>query len=171
MLYRKCTVVICENHCLTFSEQNLINQVLNIFWLNWPQVNVFFRCWNLFQAVKLINTFPMFPGLAVKNLPAFHLLQASLLRSQDSLFCCQLLRTLQTIWEKDPANFFLLEWTVQSMAQLATCVWRKPAPVQKLFFSMLKMVESPILTEEKSLLCSFPFMQHANMVCLTCLLF
>ncbi|XP_072247156.1 WD repeat- and FYVE domain-containing protein 4 isoform X1 [Leuresthes tenuis] len=79
-------------------------------------------------------------GLAVKNLPAFHLLQASLLRSQDSLFCCQLLQTLKTIWEKDPANFFLLEWTVQSMAQLATCVWRKPAPVQKLFFSMLKMV-------------------------------
>ncbi|XP_031730721.1 WD repeat- and FYVE domain-containing protein 4 isoform X5 [Anarrhichthys ocellatus] len=79
-------------------------------------------------------------GLAVKNLPAFHLLQASLLRSHDSLLCCQLLRTLQTIWERDPANFFLLEWTVQSLAQLAACVWRKPAPVQKLFFSLLEMV-------------------------------
>uniref|UniRef100_A0A3B5LV97 Alfy-like armadillo-like repeat domain-containing protein n=1 Tax=Xiphophorus couchianus TaxID=32473 RepID=A0A3B5LV97_9TELE len=80
-------------------------------------------------------------SLAVKNLPAFHLLQASLLRSQDSHFCCQLLRTLQTIWEKDPANFFLLEWTVQSMAQLATRVCRKPLPVQKIFFSMLEMNE------------------------------
>ncbi|XP_047459291.1 WD repeat- and FYVE domain-containing protein 4 isoform X2 [Mugil cephalus] len=79
-------------------------------------------------------------GLAVKNLPAFHLLQASLLRSQDSLFCCQLLRTLQTIWERDPANFFLLEWSVQSMAQLAPCVWRKPVPAQKIFFSLLEMV-------------------------------
>ncbi|XP_044069032.1 WD repeat- and FYVE domain-containing protein 4 isoform X3 [Siniperca chuatsi] len=83
---------------------------------------------------------PLTKGAAVKNLPAFHLLQASLLRSQDSLLCCQLLRTLQTIWDRDPANFFLLEWTVQSMAQLAACVWRKPAPVQKLFFSLLEMV-------------------------------
>uniref|UniRef100_A0A3Q1F0J1 Alfy-like armadillo-like repeat domain-containing protein n=1 Tax=Acanthochromis polyacanthus TaxID=80966 RepID=A0A3Q1F0J1_9TELE len=83
---------------------------------------------------------PLTKGLAIKNLPAFHLLQASLLRSQDSLLCCQLLRTLQSIWERDPANFFLLEWTVQSMAQLAACVWQKPAPVQKLFFSLLEMV-------------------------------
>ncbi|XP_045926188.1 WD repeat- and FYVE domain-containing protein 4 isoform X1 [Micropterus dolomieu] len=83
---------------------------------------------------------PLTKGAAVKNLPAFHLLQAALLRSQDSLLCCQLLRTLQTIWESDRANFFLLEWTVQSMAQLAACVWRKPAPVQKLFFSLLEMV-------------------------------
>uniref|UniRef100_A0A3Q2NX03 WDFY family member 4 n=1 Tax=Fundulus heteroclitus TaxID=8078 RepID=A0A3Q2NX03_FUNHE len=83
---------------------------------------------------------PLTKGLAVKNLPAFHLLQASLLRSQDCLFCCQLLRTLQTIWEKDPANFFLLEWTVQSMAQLAVRVNCKPLPVVKIFFSMLEMV-------------------------------
>ncbi|XP_030297212.1 WD repeat- and FYVE domain-containing protein 4 isoform X1 [Sparus aurata] len=83
---------------------------------------------------------PLTKGLSVKNLPAFHLLQSSLLRSQDSLLCCQLLRTLRTIWERDPANFFLLEWTVQSMAQLAGCVWSKPAPVQKIFFSLLEMV-------------------------------
>ena len=84
----------------------------------------------------------MYPsaGSSVKNLPAFNLLQASLLRSQDSLLCCKLLRTLQTIWERDPANFFLLEWTVQSMAQLAACVWCKPVAVQKMFFSMLEMV-------------------------------
>ncbi|XP_024660429.2 WD repeat- and FYVE domain-containing protein 4 isoform X1 [Maylandia zebra] len=83
---------------------------------------------------------PLTKGLAVKNLRAFHLLQASLMHSEDSLLACQLLRTLQTIWERDPANFFLLEWTVQSVAQLATCVWRKPAPVQKLFFSLVEMV-------------------------------
>ncbi|XP_054655209.1 WD repeat- and FYVE domain-containing protein 4 isoform X2 [Dunckerocampus dactyliophorus] len=77
---------------------------------------------------------------SVKNLPAFHLLQDSLLRSQDSLLCCQILRTLQMIWERDKANFFLLEWTVQTMAQLAACVWRKPKAVQALFCSMLEMV-------------------------------
>lgn len=78
----------------------------------------------------------------MKNLPAFHLLQASLLSSEDCQLCCQLLRTLQTIWERDTANFFLLEWTVQSMAQVATCVCRKPVPVQKQFFSMLEMVRA-----------------------------
>ncbi|KAK2824252.1 hypothetical protein Q5P01_021427 [Channa striata] len=83
---------------------------------------------------------PLTKGFAVKNLQAFHLLQASLLRSQDSLLCCQLLRTLQSIWERDPANFFLLEWTVQSVTQLAACVWSKPRTVQKVFFSLVEMV-------------------------------
>ncbi|KAM9364693.1 WD repeat- and FYVE domain-containing protein 4 isoform 2-T2 [Pholidichthys leucotaenia] len=83
---------------------------------------------------------PLTKGLAVKNLRAFHLLQASLLRSQDSLLCCQLLQALQMIWERDPANFFLLEWTVQSVTQLAACIWLKPTPVQKQFFTLLEMV-------------------------------
>lgn len=78
----------------------------------------------------------------MKNLRAFHLLQASLLSSEDCLLCCQLLTTLQTIWERDTANFFLLEWTVQTMAQVATCVCCKPVPVQKQFFSMLEMVRA-----------------------------
>ncbi|CAJ1067579.1 WD repeat- and FYVE domain-containing protein 4 isoform X1 [Xyrichtys novacula] len=83
---------------------------------------------------------PLTKGSAVKNLKAFLLLQSSLLRCQDCLLCCQLLRTVQTIWERDPANFFLLEWTVQTMSQLAVCMWQKPAPVRKLFFSLLEMV-------------------------------
>ncbi|TNN00036.1 hypothetical protein fugu_013068 [Takifugu bimaculatus] len=83
---------------------------------------------------------PLTKGSTVKNLSAFHLLQSSLIRSHDSLLCCQLLRTLQTIWEKDPTNFFLLEWTVQTMRQLSACVQQKPASVQKLFFSLLEMI-------------------------------
>ncbi|XP_011601683.2 WD repeat- and FYVE domain-containing protein 4 isoform X2 [Takifugu rubripes] len=83
---------------------------------------------------------PLTKGSTVKNLSAFHLLQSSLMRSHDSLLCCQLLRTLQTIWEKDPTNFFLLEWTVQTMRQLSACVRQKPASVQKLFFSLLEMI-------------------------------
>ncbi|XP_056147480.1 WD repeat- and FYVE domain-containing protein 4 [Lampris incognitus] len=83
---------------------------------------------------------PLTKGLAVKNLPAFHVLQSSFLRSEDPLLCRQILRTLRTIWEWDPANFFLLEWTIQSFAQLASNVWRKPAPVHKPFFSMLETV-------------------------------
>ncbi|XP_068183056.1 WD repeat- and FYVE domain-containing protein 4 isoform X2 [Antennarius striatus] len=83
---------------------------------------------------------PLTKGSAVKNLPAFHLLQACLLHSEDSTLCCQLLQTLQALWERDTANFFLLEWRAQSMAQLAACIWCKPVPVQRLFFSLLEMV-------------------------------
>uniref|UniRef100_A0A3B4B9E8 Alfy-like armadillo-like repeat domain-containing protein n=1 Tax=Periophthalmus magnuspinnatus TaxID=409849 RepID=A0A3B4B9E8_9GOBI len=78
----------------------------------------------------------------VKNLPAFRLLQESLLRSQDSRLCCQILQTMQRIWEKETANFFLLEWSAQTMTQLASCVLSKPAPVHKLFFSLLEMVST-----------------------------
>ncbi|XP_077438112.1 WD repeat- and FYVE domain-containing protein 4 isoform X2 [Vanacampus margaritifer] len=83
---------------------------------------------------------PLNKGSSVKNMPAFHLLQAFLLQSEDSQLCCQILRTFKMIWERDKANFFLLEWTVQTMAQLAACVYRKPAAVQTMFFSMLEMV-------------------------------
>uniref|UniRef100_H2LYT8 Alfy-like armadillo-like repeat domain-containing protein n=1 Tax=Oryzias latipes TaxID=8090 RepID=H2LYT8_ORYLA len=89
---------------------------------------------------------PLTKGSAVKNLPAFHLLQASMLRSNDICLCSQLLQTIHTIWKRDPANFFLLEWTVQSMTQLAACVWSKPPPVQELFFSIMT-VHSSMLAE------------------------
>ncbi|KAM6956344.1 WD repeat- and FYVE domain-containing protein 4 [Aplochiton taeniatus] len=79
-------------------------------------------------------------GRSVKNLSAFQLLQNCFLRSEDSLLCCQVLQTMRMVWEWDQANFFLLEWSVQSLAQLAPCVWRKPAPVHGLFFSLLEMV-------------------------------
>lgn len=116
-----------EIDSLTLPEQNLIH-------------------WQSKQLLTKLTTgrycrlLPLSPGLTVKNLAAVHLLQSSLLRSHDAALCCQLLRTFRTIWEEDPANFFLLEWTIQSTSQLAACVWRKPAPVQKLFFSMLEMV-------------------------------
>ncbi|XP_061140965.1 WD repeat- and FYVE domain-containing protein 4 isoform X1 [Syngnathus typhle] len=83
---------------------------------------------------------PLNKGSSVKNMPAFYLLQATLLQSEDSLLCCQILRTVQMIWERDKANFFLLEWTTQTMAQVAACVCRKPPAVQTMFFSMLEMV-------------------------------
>ncbi|KAK0130892.1 WD repeat- and FYVE domain-containing protein 4 [Merluccius polli] len=83
---------------------------------------------------------PLTQGSAVKNLSAFMLLQAAMLRSEDSVLCCQILRTVRRIWEWSQVNFFLLEWTLQSLAQFASCVWRKPASVHKLFFSLLEMV-------------------------------
>ncbi|KAL0964144.1 hypothetical protein UPYG_G00319710 [Umbra pygmaea] len=79
-------------------------------------------------------------GPAVKNLSAFRLLQGSFQRSEDSLFCSQILSTIRTVWLWNTANFFLLEWTVQSLTQVAQCVWKKPPAVHRLFFSMLEMV-------------------------------
>ncbi|CAL9687927.1 unnamed protein product [Knipowitschia caucasica] len=84
--------------------------------------------------------FPQATGSLVKNLPAFRLLQGSLLRSQDSRLCCQILQTMQRIWEKDMSNFFLLEWSTQTLTQLATCLLSKPSAVHNLFFSMLEMI-------------------------------
>ena len=70
------------------------------------------------------------------------LLQGSMLRSEDAALGCAVLRTVRRIWEWSQANFFLLEWSLQSLAQFASCVWRKPAPVHALFFSLLEMVRS-----------------------------
>ncbi|XP_072534107.1 WD repeat- and FYVE domain-containing protein 4 isoform X2 [Salminus brasiliensis] len=79
-------------------------------------------------------------GSTVKNLRAFQIIQASFLRSGSALTCSQILRTVQTIWSWDKANFFLLEWTLQCLAQLAECVWQKPATIHRLFFELLEMV-------------------------------
>ncbi|KAJ8014052.1 hypothetical protein DPEC_G00036250 [Dallia pectoralis] len=79
-------------------------------------------------------------GSSVKNLSAFRLLQGSFQRSEDLLLCSQILSTIGTVWSWNRANFFLLEWTVQSLAQVAQCVSGKPPAVHRLFFSMLEMV-------------------------------
>ncbi|XP_062375001.1 WD repeat- and FYVE domain-containing protein 4 isoform X2 [Sardina pilchardus] len=79
-------------------------------------------------------------GSAVKNLRAFGLLQSCFLRSTSVLLCVQVLRTVQTVWSWDRANFFLLEWTLGSLAQMAAVAWRKPAPVHPLFCELLETV-------------------------------
>ncbi|XP_030628686.1 WD repeat- and FYVE domain-containing protein 4 [Chanos chanos] len=79
-------------------------------------------------------------GSTVKNLSAFRILQSSFLRSDNALTCCQILHTVQTIWSWDKANFFLLEWTLQSLAQVAECAWKKPPAVHRLFFELLETV-------------------------------
>lgn len=81
-----------------------------------------------------------FPGSAVKNLSAFRILQSSFLRSGSALTCRQILRTVRTIWSWDDANFFLLEWTLQSLAQMADCAWQKPSTVHSLFFELIETV-------------------------------
>ncbi|XP_035387227.1 WD repeat- and FYVE domain-containing protein 4 isoform X2 [Electrophorus electricus] len=83
---------------------------------------------------------PLTKGFAVKNLKAFQIIQSSFLRSSSTLTCTQILRTVQKIWSWDKANFFLLEWTLQSLAQLAECVWQKPVGVHGLFFELLETV-------------------------------
>lgn len=76
----------------------------------------------------------------MKNLRAFQILQSSFLHSGSALTCCQILCTIHTIWSWDKANFFLLEWTLQSLAQMADSAWRKPATVHSYFFKLLETV-------------------------------
>ncbi|XP_051946182.1 WD repeat- and FYVE domain-containing protein 4-like isoform X2 [Xyrauchen texanus] len=79
-------------------------------------------------------------GSPVKNLTAFKIIQSSFLRSGNTVICSQILRTIQMIWSWDKANFFLLEWTLQSLAQLAECVWQKSPPVHLIFFELLETI-------------------------------
>ncbi|XP_051503739.1 WD repeat- and FYVE domain-containing protein 4-like isoform X2 [Myxocyprinus asiaticus] len=79
-------------------------------------------------------------GSPVKNLTAFKTIQSSFLRSGNTVICSQILRTIQMIWSWDKANFFLLEWTLQSLVQLAECVWQKSPPVHLIFFELLETV-------------------------------
>lgn len=44
------------------------------------------------------------------------------------------------IWSWEKANFFLLEWTLQTLAQLAECVWQKSPPVHLIFFELFETV-------------------------------
>ncbi|MCI4376424.1 hypothetical protein PGIGA_G00188250 [Pangasianodon gigas] len=83
---------------------------------------------------------PLTTGTAVKNLRAFQILQSSFLRSGSALTCSQILSTIHTIWSWDKANFFLLEWTLQCLAQLADSTWQKPATVHSFFFKLLETV-------------------------------
>uniref|UniRef100_A0A8C1GW56 WDFY family member 4 n=1 Tax=Cyprinus carpio TaxID=7962 RepID=A0A8C1GW56_CYPCA len=79
-------------------------------------------------------------GSPVKNLTAFKIIQSSFLRSGNTVICSQILRTIQMIWSWEKANFFLLEWSLQSLAQLAECVWQKSPPVHLIFFELLETV-------------------------------
>lgn len=79
-------------------------------------------------------------GSTVKNLTAFKIIQSSFMRSSNTVICSQILRTIQMIWSWEKANFFLLEWTLQSLAQLAECVWQKSPPVHLIFFELLETV-------------------------------
>lgn len=47
---------------------------------------------------------------------------------------------MHKIWAWDKANFFLLEWTLQCLAQLADSTWQKPATVHSFFFKLLETV-------------------------------
>ncbi|XP_051772048.1 WD repeat- and FYVE domain-containing protein 4 isoform X3 [Ctenopharyngodon idella] len=79
-------------------------------------------------------------GTPVKNLTAFIIIQSSFLRSSNTVICSQILRTIQMIWSWEKANFFLLEWTLQSLAQMAECVWQKSPPVHYIFFELFETV-------------------------------
>ncbi|KAL4641072.1 WD repeat- and FYVE domain-containing protein 4 isoform X1 [Arapaima gigas] len=79
-------------------------------------------------------------GSSVKNLAAFRIIQSSFFRSENVHTCSLILHTIRHIWLWDKANFFLLEWTLQSLAQLAGCVSLKPASVHLLFFQLVELV-------------------------------
>ncbi|KAJ8248534.1 hypothetical protein GJAV_G00243040 [Gymnothorax javanicus] len=79
-------------------------------------------------------------GSSVKNLTAFQILQNSFLRSENPHICSLILQVVHNIWSWDKANFFLLEWSLQPLAQQAEWLWRKPPAVYPSFFRLLETV-------------------------------
>ncbi len=94
----------------------------------------------LFSLTSTCLTSFISSGSPVKNLTAFKIIQSSFLRSGNTVICSQILRTIQMIWSWEKANFFLLEWSLQSLAQLAECVWQKSPPVHLIFFELLETI-------------------------------
>ncbi|XP_069096980.1 WD repeat- and FYVE domain-containing protein 4 isoform X1 [Pleurodeles waltl] len=79
-------------------------------------------------------------GNCVKNLQAFQVLQTVFQRSTDSWLCRKMLTTMRTIWSLDKANFFLLEWTLQPISQLAERIHLVDVTVQILFFQLIEFI-------------------------------
>ncbi|MGH0139782.1 UNVERIFIED_CONTAM: hypothetical protein FKN15_070093 [Acipenser sinensis] len=79
-------------------------------------------------------------GTTVKNLPAFRILQSAFQQSGSTYICTQILSTIKQIWTWTRANFFLLEWTLQSLSQLADSICLKPLQIHTKFFQLVEMV-------------------------------
>lgn len=79
-----------------------------------------------------------FPGVTVKNLQAFQVLQNVFHKASDALLCTHVLSAIRTMWAWNARNFFLLEWTLQPISQFVELVPLKPAQVQTHFFQLLE---------------------------------
>ncbi|XP_048472141.1 WD repeat- and FYVE domain-containing protein 4 [Rhincodon typus] len=76
----------------------------------------------------------------VKNLQAFKVLQFIFLKATSSCISSMILNSIKKIWSWDRANFFLLEWTQQTLFQFAEVIYHKSRPVQMQYFQMLRCV-------------------------------
>lgn len=85
------------------------------------------------------------PGVTVKNLQAFQVLQNLFHRASDSVLCIQVLLAIKTMWAWNPRNFFLLEWTLQPISQFVEIIPLKPTPVQEHFFQLLETLVFKLL--------------------------
>lgn len=85
------------------------------------------------------------PGVTVKNLQAFQVLQNVFHRASDSVLCTKVLLAIKTMWAWNPRNFFLLEWTLQPISQFVEIMPMKPTPVQVQFFQLLETLVFKLL--------------------------
>uniref|UniRef100_A0A671QJ83 Alfy-like armadillo-like repeat domain-containing protein n=1 Tax=Sinocyclocheilus anshuiensis TaxID=1608454 RepID=A0A671QJ83_9TELE len=131
----RCEEEVTEEHFL--AVQDLLGLIASFTLLGKAELKVLL----LFSlTLSICLTFFISSGSPVKNLTAFKIIQSSFLRSGNTVICGQILHTIQMIWSWEKANFFLLEWSLQSLAQLAECVWQKSPPVHLIFFKLLETV-------------------------------
>eukprot|EP00062_Callorhinchus_milii_P018807 gi/632972759/ref/XP_007902817.1/ PREDICTED: WD repeat- and FYVE domain-containing protein 4 [Callorhinchus milii] len=83
---------------------------------------------------------PIKSDSTVKNLRAFKVLQSVFMKAHSSCLSSTILSSMRKIWSWNRANFFLLEWTQQTLFHFAEVIYLKSHPVQIQYFELLRMV-------------------------------
>ncbi|KAA0718059.1 WD repeat- and FYVE domain-containing protein 4 [Triplophysa tibetana] len=133
----RCEEEVIEEHFLAIQDLLALIASLTLFGKSELKVAI---CVNNPQPPGFRFDPTLTKGSSVKNLTAFQIIQSSFLHSSNTVICSQILRTIQMIWSWEKSNFFLLEWSLQSLAQLAECIWQKSPPVHLIFFELLDTV-------------------------------
>nr|XP_056706521.1 WD repeat- and FYVE domain-containing protein 4 [Euleptes europaea] len=79
-------------------------------------------------------------GNRVRNLKAFQVLESLFRKTSNPALSQRILLAMKSIWTWDPVNFFLLEWSLQPIAQFVGLLPLKPPQVQTQFFQLVESV-------------------------------
>ncbi|XP_060096943.1 WD repeat- and FYVE domain-containing protein 4 [Heteronotia binoei] len=79
-------------------------------------------------------------GNRVRNLKAFQVLESLFQKTDNPSVGQHILLAIKSIWTWDPMNFFLLEWSLQPIAQFVGLMPLKPPLIKTQFFQLAESV-------------------------------
>ncbi|XP_071954048.1 WD repeat and FYVE domain-containing protein 3-like isoform X2 [Antedon mediterranea] len=82
---------------------------------------------------------PIGNGVSVRNLQSFQVLQTVFLKAETSHLCNTILDVVSSIYNSDPANYFILE-PQHTLSQFIDRMYLKPQEVQEKIFEQLEFV-------------------------------